>query len=105
MEQPKPGDTFSVHMGWKLPGGNHLQVTFKAQVEALELDKNRMHCRLLEVQAASGNRPQAAVDPYYFERVMELVGKRALIPVDALGGIVLPLRLATLTGEHHFFFE
>jgi len=105
MKQPKPGDIFSIHMGWKLPGGNRLQVAFKAQIEALELDKSRMRCRLLEVQAASGNRPQAAVDPYYFERVMELVGKRALIPIDALEGTTLPLRLATLTGEHRFFFD
>jgi hypothetical protein len=105
MDHPQPGDTFPVHMGWKLPAGGQLQVTVQAQVEALESDKNRMRCRILEVQAASGNRPESEVDPIYFERVMGLIGKQALFPLDALQGIVLPLRLATLTGEHHFFFD
>jgi hypothetical protein len=52
MDQPKPGDMFPVHMSWKVPDGHRLQVTFEVQVEALELDKNRMRCRLLQVQAA-----------------------------------------------------
>ena len=52
MIQLQPGDTFPVHVGWILPDGHRLQVAFEAQVEALELDKNRMRCRLLRVQAA-----------------------------------------------------
>jgi hypothetical protein len=105
MIQPHPGDIFSLHLGWQLPDGNRLQVTFESKVEALELDKNRMCCQLLRVQAASGNRPEEEVEAAYFEQVMELIGKRALVPMDALEGIVLPLRLATLTGEHRFFFD
>jgi hypothetical protein len=105
VDQPQPGDTFPVHMGWTLPDGHRLQVTFEAQVEALELDKNRMRCLLLRVQAANGSQPESEVDSYYFDRVMELVGKRALIPLDALQSVVLPLRLATLTGEHPFFSD
>jgi hypothetical protein len=92
-------------MGWKLPDGTRLRVTFKVQVEALELNKNRMRCRLLKIQAASGSRPESAVDALYFERAMGLVGKQAMIPLDALEGIVLPLRLATLMGEHQYFFD
>jgi hypothetical protein len=105
MEGPQPDDTFPVHMGWTLPDGTRLRVTFKVQVEALELDKNRMRCRLLQIQSAAGNRPESEVDPEYFERVMGLIGKRAMIPLDARQGIVLPLRLATLTGEHNYFFD
>ena len=105
MNQPQPGDTFPVHMGWTLSAGHRFRVTFEVQVEALELDKNRLRCRLLRVQAASGSQPEPEVDPIYFERVMGLVGKQALIPLDALQGIVLPLRLATLMGEQHYFFE
>lgn len=85
--------------------GTRLEVTFKVRVEALELDRYRMHCQLLQVQAVSGNRPESQVDPFCFERVMNLIGKRAMIPLEALGGIVLPLRLATLTGEHPYFFD
>jgi len=105
MDLPSPGDTFSVCMAWKLPDGNRLQVTFEAQIEALELDKHRMRCRLLRIQAAGGNRPESEVNPAYLQRVMQLIGKQAIIPPDALDGIVLPLRLATLTGEHPFFFD
>lgn len=103
VDEPGPGDIFPLNMSWALPDGHRLQVVFEAQVEALELDKNRMRCLLLRIQAASGSQPESEVDPYYFDRVMGLVGKRALIPLDALEGIVLPLRLATLTGEHPFF--
>jgi hypothetical protein len=105
MDQPQPGDTLPVYMGWTLPDGNRLQVTFEVRVEALELDKNRLRCRLLRIQAASGSQPEPDVDPFYFERVTGLVGKQALIPLDALRGIVLPLRLATLTGEHPYFIR
>jgi hypothetical protein len=105
MDQPHPGDIFPVHMGWKLPDGNRLQVIFDAQVEVLEPDKNRMRCRVLRIQAATGTRPESEVDAFYFQQVMGLIGKRALIPFDALEGIVLPLRLTTLTGEHDYFFD
>ena len=105
MNRPQPGDIFFVDMGWKLPDGHRLQVTFEAQVEAVELEKNRMRCRLLEIQGAQGSQPEILIDPYYFGQVMGLVGKRAMIPLDALEGMVLPLRLATLTGEHDYFFD
>jgi hypothetical protein len=105
VDGPQPGASFPLYMSWKLPDGNRLQVTFTAQVETLELDGNRMLCRLLEIQAAGGDRPESEVDPYYFERVMDLPGKRARVPLDAFHGIVLPLRLATLTGEHPYFFD
>jgi hypothetical protein len=105
MGQPQPGDTFPVHMAWTLPDGHRLRVTFKVQVEALEREKNRMRCRLLEVEAAGGTQPETEVDPLYFERVMGLVGKWALIPLDAFQGTVLPLRLSTLTDEGRYFFE
>ena len=105
MDQPQLGDIFPVHMGWKVPGGHRLRVTFKVQVEALELDKNRMRCRLLRIEAAGGSQSESEVNRYYFEQVMGLLGKRAMIPLDARQGIVLPLRLATLTGEHPFFFD
>jgi hypothetical protein len=64
-----------------------------------------MRCCLLQLQAASGSQPESEVDPEYFLRVMGLTGKRALIPLDARDGLLLPLRLATLTGEHLFFFD
>lgn len=105
MDQPQPGEIFPVHMGWTLPDGNRLQVTVEVRVKAVELDKNRMLCQLLQIQAASGNRPESEVDPIYFAHVMGLIGKQALIPLEAHHGIVLPLRLATLTGEHHYFFD
>jgi hypothetical protein len=105
MDHPQPGDTFPIHMGWTLPDGNRLRVTFEVQVEILELDSNRMRCCLLHLQAASGSQPESEVDPEYFLRVMGLTGKRALIPLDARDGLPLPLRLATLTGEHPFFFD
>lgn len=105
MELPQPGETFPVQMSWRLPDGNRLQVTFEAEVETLEMAKNRMRCRLTRIQAASGTQPEEEVDPYYFRQVMDLIGKRALVPFEALKGIVLPLRLTTLTGEHHYFFD
>jgi hypothetical protein len=103
MDEPQPGDTFSVQMGWTLPDGHRIQATFKVQVEAFEPEKNRMRCRLLEIEAVVGSKPASEIDPEYLSRVGMLVGKRALIPTEALRGLVLPLRLATLTGEHPYF--
>jgi hypothetical protein len=105
MEQLQTGDRFPVRMGWTLPDGTRLRVTFQAEVEDLEPDKNRIRCRLLEIRAASGSRPEEEIDPLYLNHVMDLIGKRALIPLEARQGIVLPLRLATLIGEHHYFFD
>jgi hypothetical protein len=105
MDQPQPGDTFPIHMGWTLPDGHRIQATFKVQVEALELEKNRMRCRLLEIETVKGSKPASEVDAGYLTRVGMLVGRRALIPMEALRGLVLPLRLATLTGEHPYFFD
>jgi hypothetical protein len=105
MDQPQAGDTYPIHIGWQLPDATRLEVTFRVQVEGVELDKNRIRCRLLQIQAASGNRPESEVDPRYFEHLMRLIGKQAALPLDALQGVVLPLRLATLTGEHTFFSE
>jgi len=105
MDQPHPGDTFPAHMGWTLPDGHRIQATFKAQVEALEPEKNRMRCRLLEIETVTGSKPASQVDPKYLKRVGMLVGKRAMIPMEARHGLVLPLRLATLTGEHPYFFD
>ena len=105
MHHPQLGDTVSIHIGWKLPDGHRLAVTFEARIEAFETDNNRLRCRLLRVMSSGGSQPEANVAPRYFDLVLALVGKRALVPLDALEGIVLPLRLATLTGEHHFFFD
>ncbi len=105
MNAPQPGDTFSLHAAWRLPDNHRLRVTFAARVEALERDKNRLRCRLLSVQAAGGTQPEENVPPHYLQRIMALVGKRAWVPLVALEGTVLPLRLATLTGEHPFFFD
>ena len=105
MDYPQVGDTFPVHMGWTLPDGNRLRVTFEVQVETVELDSNRMGCCLLRVQAAGGSQPESEVDPEYLLQVMGMTGKRALVPLDARDGLLLPLRLATLTGEYPFFFD
>jgi hypothetical protein len=105
MTDPHVGDVIPVHMAWTLPDGHRLRVTFEAQVEAVELGRNRLCVQLLKIQTASGSQPESEVEPYYLERVMGLIGKRAQAPLDALHGIVLPLRLATLMGEHSYFSD
>jgi hypothetical protein len=105
MTDVHPGDVIPVDVAWTLPDGHRLRVTFAAQVEALERGKNRLCVQLLAVQAASGTQPESDVEPHYLERVMGLIGKRAQVPLDTLGGIVLPLRLETLTGEHPYFSD
>ena len=105
MTDPQLGDVILVKMAWTLPDGHRLSVTFESQVEDLELEKNRLRVQLLKIRAAGGSQPESEVESYYLERVMGLVGKRAKVPLDTLVGIVLPLRLATLTGEHPYFSD
>lgn len=105
MIDPQLGDVILVNMAWTLPDGHRLTVTFESQVEAVELDRNRLRVQLRKIQAAGGSQPESEVEPYFLERVMALIGKRAQVPLDTLQGIVLPLRLATLTGEHPYFSD
>jgi hypothetical protein len=105
MIDPQLGDVILVNMAWTLPDGHRLRVTFESQVEAVEWDKNRLCIQLLKIQEARGSQPESEVEPYFLERVMGLIGKRAQVPIDTLRGIVLPLRLATLTGEHPYFSD
>jgi hypothetical protein len=105
MVDPQLGDVVLVNMAWALPDGHRLRVTFESQVEAVELDGNRLRIRVLKIQAAGGSQPESEVEPYFLERVMALIGKHAQVPLDTLQGIVLPLRLATLTGEHPYFSD
>jgi len=105
MTDPHLGDVIPVRVAWTLPDGHRLHVTFEAQVEALELDRNRLRIQLLKIEAASGSQPESEVEPRYLERVMGLIGKRAQVPLDTLHGTVLPLRLATLMGDHPYFSD
>ncbi len=96
----KPGDIFPVHMAWTLPDGRRLRATFQAEVLALEPQVDRLSCRLTALVACNG--PE---DDEWTERVRSQVGKRVLLPGEANGSLVLPLKAGTLTGAVRYFYS
>ena len=96
----KPGDRLPVHMAWTLPDGRRLRATFQAEVLALDPAADRWHGRLIEILHLD-----PALADEWTERVYCQVGKRVLFPNEATTGMVLPLKVGTLTGQIRYFLE
>jgi len=100
---PNLDNEFDLLCGWQATNGSRLRATFRAQ--ALEKDKgrsDRMRVRLGELTEFSW---QGAPDESLLPHLRALTGKQALVAPQALEGLRLPLKLATLTGEVPYFFD
>lgn len=89
--------------GWQATNGSRLRATFRAQVLGTDQGRSdRVLVRLVElIEWSWQGPPDESLLPY----LRALSGKRTLIAPQALEGKRLPLKLATLTGEMHYFFE
>lgn len=107
----KIGETFAVQFAWKLPNDNYVRAVFKAEVLDLAPEADKYMVRLLELAAGrqeDGNGrilPQEQFSKDYWELVGRLVGRRIAIAYEADDTHAIYMRLATLTGEHDFFFR
>jgi hypothetical protein len=107
----KIGETFNVQFAWKLPNGDYLRAVFKAEVLDLVPAADKYMVRLLELvagrQEGSDGRilPQEQFSKDYWELVGRLVGRRIAIAYESDDTHAIFMRLATLTGDHDFFYR
>ena len=105
------GDTFAVQFAWKLPNKNYIRAVFQAEVLALVPAADKYLVRLKELIAGRQEDddgillPQESFSYDYWGLVGRLVGRRLAVAYEADDSHAIYMRLATLTGEHDFFFR
>jgi hypothetical protein len=103
------GESFRVQFVLQVPEGDYLRAVFTAEVLGHETGSDKYLARLTafvagrQESAVGEKRPATAVSREYWSLVDSLVGRKALLAYETADGRSLPLRLATLTGEHNFF--
>lgn len=105
------GDSFPVQFVWRLPDGDYIRAVFTAVILELQPAADKYVVRLPELvagrqESAMGEmRPPEAVTREYWRLVGRLQNRRVTLAYESDDGRPLHLRLATLTGEHGFFFR
>ena len=100
----KPGDQLALHFAWS-PATGLVRASFRAEVEYYEPKGDRFQCKLLELIEAKGIQADSELTPEMIDR---LVGQHVLVPREALHGLILRLKMTTLTGglkKPYFFRE
>lgn len=94
-------DQVELRFVWSPPSGR-VKATYRAEVMVFQAKGDRYLCRLAELIAVerSGDEPGD-------ETLRGLIGKYVRVPREALDGIALPLKMATLTGAlaRPYFFD
>jgi hypothetical protein len=95
--------TFDVHFSWS-PSTGRVKATYRAEIERHEPEGNRYLCKLIELVETSGLQSGSELT---LEILHGLVGKHLRVPQPALDGVVLPLKMSTLTGglRRPYFFD
>jgi hypothetical protein len=105
------GESFRVQFAWKLPEGDYLRAVFEAQVLDTIPSADKYIVRLNKLVAgrqetAEGEmRPREEFSSEYWALVAQIAGNKLSLAYEADDGRALHLRLATLTGEHNYFWR
>lgn len=94
---------FDLQCGWRATNSSRLLATFRAQV--LGKDEGRSDRVLVRLSELVEWSWQGTSDESLLPHLHRLIGRRALVAPQALEGMRLPLKLATLSGEMRYFFE
>ena len=81
-----------------------VRATYRVEVESYEPRGDRFQCKLLELVEASGVRSGSELTQEMLDR---LVGQHVLVPREGLNGLILRLKMTTLTGglKRPYFFD
>ena len=81
-----------------------VRATYRVEVESYEPRGDRFQCKLLELVEASGIRSGNELTQEMLDR---LVGQHVLVPREGLNGLILRLKMTTLTGglKRPYFFD
>ncbi len=100
----KPGTQHPLRFAWS-PLTGMVRATYRVEVESYEPRGDRFQCRLLELVEANGIRSGSELTQ---EMLDQLVGQHVLVPREGLNGLILRLKMTTLTGglkKPYFFNE
>ena len=99
----QPGHQFDLHFAWA-PSSGMVRATYRAEIERFEPKGDRVQCKLIELVEASGVQADSELSP---AMISNLIGQHVLVPHEALDGIILRLKMSTLTGglKRPYFFK
>ncbi len=99
----KVGTQYLLHFAWS-PATGMVRTTYRVEVESYEPRGDRFQCKLLELIEASGVRSGSELTQEMLDR---LVGQHVLVPREGLNGLILRLKMTTLTGglKRPYFFK
>jgi len=104
-------DTFSIQFAWRLPNNDYLRAVFEVGVLGIVPSADKYIVRLNKLvagrQEASDGKIHSkdAYSPEYWSLVGKLIGHKIQVAYEIQDGRTVHMRLATLTGEHNFFFR
>jgi hypothetical protein len=99
----EPGTQLPLRFAWS-PSTGLVRATYRVEVESYEPRGDRFQCKLLELVEASGVRSGSELTQEMLDR---LVGQHVLVPREGLNGLILRLKMTTLTGglKRPYFFN
>lgn len=100
---PEQGDQTTLRFAWS-PSTGMVHATYRIEVESYEPRGDRFQCKLLELVETSGIRLGSELTQ---EMLDGLVGQHTLVPREGLNGLILRLKMTTLTGglKRPYFFN
>jgi hypothetical protein len=99
----EPGTQLPLRFAWS-PSTGMVRATYRVEVESYESQGDRFQCKLLELVEASGVQSDSELSQ---EMLDGLVGQHVLVPREGLNGLILRLKMTTLTGglKKPYFFN
>ncbi len=101
---PEQGDQTALRFAWSPPSAGMVRATYRVEVESYEPRGDRFQCKLLELVEASEIQSGSELTQEMLDR---LVGQHVLVPREGLNGLILRLKMTTLTGglKKPYFFN
>jgi hypothetical protein len=97
-----PGHQFDLHFAWA-PSTGMVRATYRAEIERYEPKGDRFQCKLIELVEVNGIQSDSELSQ---EMISNLIGQRVLVPREGVEGMILRLKMTTLTGglKKPYFF-
>ncbi|HZY45494.1 MAG TPA: hypothetical protein VFF70_12165, partial [Anaerolineae bacterium] len=94
---------FDLHLAWA-PSTGMVRATYRAEIERYESKGDRFQCKLIELVAASGLQSDSELTR---AMISNLIGQHVLVPREGVEGMILRLKMTTLTGglKRPYFFN
>ena len=90
----QPGTQLPLRFAWS-PSTGMVRATYRVEVERYEPQGDRFQCKILELVETSGIQAGSELTQ---EMLDGLVGQHVLVPREGLNGLILRLKMTTLTG-------